>query len=118
MKIVSIDVNCLKHRKQEFIQLINEHFIDILCVQAIHKIEQPNLHAIEKATSGVLYLDTDAGWLGTGILLRRHAQNLQIKHKDTISPILKHRLIHIQQLIFYVYMHRQIIMGKGNILEL
>ena len=76
--------------------MINDNFIDILCVQEIHKIEQPDVHDIEKATSGVLYLDTDAGWLGTGILPRRHVQNLQIKHIDTISPILKHRLTHIQ----------------------
>ena len=76
--------------------MINDNFIDILCVQEIHKIEQPDVHDIEKATLGVLYLDTDAGWLGTGILLRRHAQNLQIKYITTISPILKHRLTHIQ----------------------
>ena len=96
MKIASINVNGLRHRKSELIKLINDNFIDILCIQEIHKIEQPDVHDIEKATSGVLYLDTDVGWLGTGILLRRNAQNLQIKHKDTISLILKHRLTHIQ----------------------
>ena len=61
MKITLINVNGLKHRKQGLIKLINDNSIDILCIQEIHKIEQPDVHDIEKATLGVLYLDTDAG---------------------------------------------------------
>ena len=51
---------------------------------------------IEKETSGILFLDTTSGFLGTGILIRRNIQNLQLKHIEINKETLKNRLTHIQ----------------------
>ena len=61
MKIATININGLKNRKQELIKIINDNLLDVICIQEVHKIDQNDVHDIEKETSGILFLDTDSG---------------------------------------------------------
>ena len=96
MKIATINVNGLKNRKQGLIKIINDNVLDVICIQEVHKIDKDEVSDIEKETSGILFLDTTSGYLGTGILIRRNIQKLQLKHIEINKENLKNRLTHIQ----------------------
>ena len=78
LKIGSINVNGLKNRKQDLGKLINENLFDIVYIQEVHRIDQNNIHDLEKLTSGILFYNSNDGYLGTAILLRRNCRTCRL----------------------------------------
>ena len=96
MKTGSINVNGLKNRKQDMAKLINENLFDIVYIQEVHRIDQNDIPDLEKLTSGILFYNSNDGYLGTAILLRLNLQNMQVKHIEISQPSLQNRVTHLQ----------------------
>ena len=76
--------------------MITEKFLDVVYIQEVHLIEQNDIHDLEKLTSGILFLNSNDGYLGTAILLRRNLQNMQVKHIEIKQQSLQNRVMHLQ----------------------
>lgn len=65
----------------------------------MHIVSLEDIHEIEKAVSGVMYLNSKTKWTGIAIITRKNVQNLQIKDIEIERNNLQNRLAHLQTVI-------------------
>ena len=70
INVISLNVNGLKHRKQQLSKLIFDQKLDVICLQEIHDFSDEQVHNLEKQLYCTFYLNANKGRTGTGILVK------------------------------------------------
>ena len=78
MKVISVNVNGLKLRKEQVLKYVHENNIDILCLQEVHRFDASERHEFDKNIKGIGFFNTNVGFTGTAIVVRQNIQNLRI----------------------------------------
>lgn len=97
MKILSINVNSLKNKKDKLIEKINKNNFDIINFQEIKSNDNEiYLKEIENKTNGIFFLNSNLNIHGVGILVRNNLLNFKIKQLEVNENCFKNRITHIQ----------------------
>ena len=56
MKVLSVNVNGFKLRKEQVLKYVHEYSIDILCLQKVHRFDARTQHEFDKNVRGIGFL--------------------------------------------------------------
>ena len=97
MKILNVNINGLKNKKEKIITYINENKFDVINLQEIMiKDDYSVIQEIENKTKGITFMNSTKLFHGVATIIRNDLLKFQIKQMDYGDDIFKNRMIHIQ----------------------
>ena len=97
MKILSINVNSLRNKKEKIINIINKNNYDVINFQEIKSNNnEMYLKEIENKTNGIFFLNSNIHIHGVETLIRNNQLNFKIKQLEINENCFKNRIVHIQ----------------------